>query len=163
CSAASTIGCESACRTRSPRALRNPPGHEAGRRHSSMKRVAERLMLLAIAVGAASCQYASPFSCRQEPPDPKRPAPDSFRVAFAPSRGRLDVMARKAWAPIGVDRFYTLVQNKHFDDVRFFRVIQGFVAQFGMSGDPRVTEDWKRRCMADEPVKHTNSRGTMSF
>jgi cyclophilin family peptidyl-prolyl cis-trans isomerase len=128
-----------------------------------MKRAAERLMLLAIATISASCQYASPFSCRQEAPDPKKPAPDSFRVAFQTSRGQFDVMARKAWAPIGVDRFYTLVQNKYFDDARFFRVIRGFVAQFGMSGDPKVFDAWKRRCMADEQVQHSNARGTVSF
>ena len=128
-----------------------------------MKRAAERLILLVLATVAASCQYASPFGCRQMAPDPKKPAPDSFRVAFQTSRGQFDVMARKAWAPIGVDRFYTLVQSKYFDDVRFFRVVKGFVAQFGMSGDPKVMDEWKGRCMADEPVQHTNSRGTMSF
>jgi peptidyl-prolyl cis-trans isomerase A (cyclophilin A) len=128
-----------------------------------MKRAAGRLTLLAIATIAVSCQYASPFSCREEAPDPKKPAPDSFRVAFQTSRGQFDVMARKAWAPIGVDRFYTLVQNKYFDDVRFFRVIRGFVAQFGMSGDPKVFDAWKRRCMADEQVQHSNARGTVSF
>ena len=128
-----------------------------------MKRAAERLLLLAVATMAVSCQYASPFGCRQEAPDPKKPAPDSFRVAFQTSRGQFDVMARKAWAPIGVDRFYTLVQNKYFDDIRFFRVVKGFVAQFGMSGDPKVFDEWKRRCMADEQVQRSNARGTVSF
>jgi len=120
-------------------------------------------MLVVIATGATSCGLASRFSCQQEAPDPKKPAPDSFRVVFETSKGKFDVMARKAWAPIGVDRFYTLVQTKYFDDVRFFRVVKGFVAQFGMSGDPRATQDWQRRCMADEPVQHSNSRGSVSF
>ena len=128
-----------------------------------MKRAAERLLLFVLAAGAVSCRYASPFGCRQEAPDPKNPAPDSFKVAFETNKGRFDVMARKAWAPIGVDRFYTLVQSKYFDDVRFFRVVKGFVAQFGMSGQPKLTEDWQRRCMADEPVQHSNTRGSMSF
>ena len=128
-----------------------------------MKRGAARLMLLVLATGVMSCRYASPFGCRQEGPDPSKPAPDSFRVAFATSKGQFDVMARKAWAPIGVDRFYTLVQSKYYDDVRFFRVVNGFVAQFGMSGDPKLTDEWQRRCMADEPVQHSNSRGTVSF
>ena len=128
-----------------------------------MRRAAGRLMLMVIATGATSCGLASRFSCQQEAPDPKKPAPDSFRVAFETSQGKFDVMARKAWAPIGVDRFYTLVQTKYFDDVRFFRVVKGFVAQFGMSGDPKATQDWQRRCMADEPVQHSNSRGSVSF
>lgn len=127
-----------------------------------MKTAARRLMLLVAAIGTTSCRY-SPFSCRQETPDPKAPVPDSFRVAFQTSKGQFDVIARKSWSPIGVDRFYTLVQNKYFDDVRFFRVVDGFVAQFGISGDPKVTKDWERRCIADEPVQHTNSRGTISF
>lgn len=127
-----------------------------------MKIAVQRLLLLAATIATSACHY-SPFSCRQESPDPKRPAPDSFVVAFETSKGRFDVMARKSWAPIGVDRFYTLVQNKYYDDVRFFRVVKGFVAQFGMSGQPKVTEEWQRRCMADDSVHHTNSRGTMSF
>jgi peptidyl-prolyl cis-trans isomerase A (cyclophilin A) len=127
-----------------------------------MKTAATRLVLLLVAMAATSCSY-SPFSCRQEAPDPKAPAPDSFRVAFETSKGRFDVMARKSWAPIGVDRLYTLVQSKYFDDVRFFRVVSGFVAQFGMSGQPTVTKDWERRCIADEPVHHSNLRGAISF
>jgi len=126
-----------------------------------MKRV-RRLTLLVVMIGAASCHYPS-FGCRQEEPDPKKAAPDSFRVAFETSKGRFDVMARKSWAPIGVDHFYTVLQNKYYDDARFFRVVKGFVAQFGMSGDPKMTEEWQRRCIADEPVHHSNTRGTLSF
>lgn len=121
-----------------------------------------RLTLLAVMTGVASCHY-SPFGCRQEASDPKNPAPDSFRVAFETSKGRFDVMARKSWAPIGVDHFYTILQNKYYDDARFFRVVKGFVAQFGMSGQPKMTEEWQRRCIADEPVQHSNTRGTLSF
>jgi len=127
-----------------------------------MRTPARRLLLMAFAVGATSCAHW-PFGCRQETPDPNVPVPDSFRVAFETSKGRFDVMARKSWAPIGVDRFYTLVRNKYYDDVRFFRVVKGFVAQFGMSGDPKLTEAWRLRCIADEPVKHSNTRGTISF
>lgn len=110
-----------------------------------------RLMLLVVMIGAASC-HSSPFGCRPESPDPTNPAPDSFRVAFETSKGRFDVMARKSWAPIGADHFYTILQNKYYDDARFFRVVKGFVAQFGMSGEPKKTEEWQQRCIADEPV-----------
>jgi peptidyl-prolyl cis-trans isomerase A (cyclophilin A) len=122
----------------------------------------QRLALLVVMAAATSCRYA-PFGCRQESPDPKQSAPDSFRVAFETSKGRFDVMARKSWAPIGVDHFYTVLQNKYYDDARFFRVVKGFVAQFGMSGEPKMTEEWQRRCIADEPVHHSNTRGTLSF
>lgn len=91
------------------------------------------------------------------------PVPDSFLVRFETSRGPVDVMARKSWAPIGVDRFYTLVQNHYYDETGFFRVVKGFVAQFGLSRDPKLTDAWRIRALADEPVKHSNTRGTLSY
>ena len=125
--------------------------------------VIPRLALLAIVtLGTASC-IPWPFGCRQERPDPSVAVPDSFRVAFETSRGRFDVMARKNWAPIGVDRFYTLLKSHYYDETRFFRVVRNFVAQFGMSGDPRVSEAWRVRCIADEPVRHANARGTIAY
>ena len=90
-------------------------------------------------------------------------APDSFVVAFETSRGRVDVMARKEWAPIGVTRFYELIAEKHFDGARFYRVLRHYIAQFGLSGDPTVDRAWRGRRIEDEPVKHTNARGTVSF
>lgn len=114
-------------------------------------------------VGCLSLAACLPsFGCKAESPNPNT-APDSFVVAFETSRGRFDVMARKDWAPIGVYRFHELVSAGYFDDARFFRVIEGFMAQFGLSGDPEVNKKWKSRCIADEPVKHQNVRGAMSF
>ena len=95
--------------------------------------------------------------------NPNQPVPDSFLVRFETSRGPVDVMARKSWAPIGVDRFYTLVQNHYYDEAGFFRVVKGFVAQFGLAADPRVTNAWRIRAIADEPVKHGNTRGTLAY
>ncbi len=89
--------------------------------------------------------------------------PDSFVVRFETSGGAFDVMARKAWAPNGVDRFYTLVRDRYYDGARFFRVVKDFVAQFGLAADPRLTSAWRIRAIADEPVKHTNARGTISY
>jgi peptidyl-prolyl cis-trans isomerase A (cyclophilin A) len=92
-----------------------------------------------------------------------RAAPDSFRVAFETSRGRFEAVAHRAWAPIGVDRFYDLVRRRYYDDARFFRVVPGFVAQFGLAGDPRVAEAWRTRPIPDEPVRQSNRRGRISF
>lgn len=110
---------------------------------------------LAICVGGASgCGYSG---------TPVAAVPDSFVVALETSRGRADVMVRKNWSPLGVGRFYDLVNEKHFDGGRFFRVLPNFIAQFGLSGDPAVDKAWNGRGIDDEPVKHTNSRGTLSF
>lgn len=96
-------------------------------------------------------------------PDANVAVPDSFVVRFETSRGPVDVMARKGWAPNGVDRFYTLVSNRYYDDARFFRVVKGFVAQFGLAAKPEVTAAWRVRAIADEPVKHSNTRGTIAY
>ena len=120
-----------------------------------------RLVALASLIGGGAC------AAHIRGPSPARAldvaVPDSFLVAFETSRGRFDVMARKNWAPIGVDRLYTLVRARYYDDARFFRVVKDFVAQFGLAADPKLTAAWKLRCIADEPVKHTNSRGTIAY
>jgi peptidyl-prolyl cis-trans isomerase A (cyclophilin A) len=120
-----------------------------------------RIVLASIALcGTAAC--VPRFGCKAETPNPNT-APDSFVVALETSRGRVDIMARKHWAPIGVHRFHTLVNDKHFDDARFFRVLEDFVAQFGLAGDPKANDAWASRCLADEPAKHANTRGTLTF
>lgn len=91
------------------------------------------------------------------------PAPDSFKVAFETSKGHFTVVAHRDWAPHGVDRFYHLVQLGFFDDARFFRVLSGFMAQFGMNGDPRVSAAWERLTIPDDPVKQSNKRGMVTF
>ena len=90
-------------------------------------------------------------------------APDSFLVAFETTRGRFDVMARTQWAPIGVERFYELVHRRFYDSVYFHRVVKGFVAQFGMNGNPDVGRAWATRRLLEDPVRQSNKRGTISF
>jgi peptidyl-prolyl cis-trans isomerase A (cyclophilin A) len=115
----------------------------------------------------AALAAVAPASCRSigggARPDANVAVPDSFVVRFETSRGPVDVMARKSWAPNGVDRFYTLVSNRYYDDARFFRVVKGFVAQFGLAAKPEVTAAWRGRAIADEPVKHSNTRGTIAY
>lgn len=86
-----------------------------------------------------------------------------FHVEFETSCGRFTVAAHRPWAPRGVDRFHDLVESGYFDGARFFRVIEGFMAQFGISGDPRVSALWQRRRIADDPVVESNTRGRVSF
>lgn len=92
-----------------------------------------------------------------------RTAPDSFRARFETSEGEFVVLVRREWAPRGADRFYNLVRNGFYDGVRFFRVLDGFVAQFGIHGDPRVFAAWREAAIRDDPVVASNVRGTLSF
>jgi peptidyl-prolyl cis-trans isomerase A (cyclophilin A) len=90
-------------------------------------------------------------------------APASFRVRFETTRGSFVVAVTRAWAPLGADRFYNLVQAGFFDDAGFFRVVPGFVVQFGLSADPRVNAAWDAARIADDEVKQTNRRGRLTF
>lgn len=93
----------------------------------------------------------------------ERAGPDSFVVAFATARGTFDVMVRRPWAPHGADRVFFLVSNRFYDGVRFFRVVPGFVAQFGLHGDSAVTAAWRTRRIADDSVRASNTRGMLTF
>ena len=92
-----------------------------------------------------------------------RAAPDSFRVELETSRGPITVVARRAWAPRGVDRFYYLTRHGYYDSTYFFRVIENFVAQFGISGNPSINAAWENRRIRDDSVRHSNTRGTLAF
>lgn len=90
-------------------------------------------------------------------------APDSFRVKFETSKGSVVVAVTRAWAPKGADRFYELVDVKFFDGARFFRVVPGFVAQFGINDKPKVNEAWDAKRIDDDTVKASNTKGTLTF
>ncbi|HEX2781190.1 MAG TPA: peptidylprolyl isomerase [Gemmatimonadaceae bacterium] len=90
-------------------------------------------------------------------------APDTFRVRFATSRGPFVVEAVRAWAPNGADRFYALARSGFFDENRFFRVVPGFVAQFGLNPEPKRNTAWDERKLADDAVRQSNVRGTIVF
>ena len=91
------------------------------------------------------------------------PAPDVFRVKFETSKGTFIVECHRDWAPRGVDRFYNLTRAGFFDDSRFFRVRAGFIAQFGIPGDPRVAAVWQAQAMPDDPVRQSNARGFVAY
>ena len=90
-------------------------------------------------------------------------APEVFSANFDTSAGAFVVEVHRAWAPHGADRFYNLVKNGFFDDVRFFRVISNFMVQFGINGDPAVSSPWRSARIPDDPVKESNKRGHMTF
>jgi len=90
-------------------------------------------------------------------------APATYDVAFKTTKGTFVVTVHRAWAPLGADRFYNLVQARFFDGDEFFRVVTGFVVQFGMSPYPAVSSAWQNADIKDDPVKQTNAPGTISF
>lgn len=90
-------------------------------------------------------------------------APATFTVRFETSRGEFQVEVQRAWAPQGADRFHELVTQGFFDDQRFFRVIDGFVVQFGIHGDPKVAAEWRGKRILDDPVRSSNTRGSLTF
>lgn len=90
-------------------------------------------------------------------------APAEYRVRLQTSAGDVVVQVYREWAPLGADRFYNLVRNGYYDDTRIFRVVEGFMAQFGISGDPTLEYQWRNSTIRDDPVRTTNSRGRVTF
>ncbi len=95
--------------------------------------------------------------------EPKVVVPEVFRVKFQTSQGDFVVEARRAWAPHGVDRFHELLRMRYFDQSRFFRVVPGFIAQFGVHRDFDVHGKWREYFIADDPPQQKNLRGTLAF
>ena len=126
-------------------------------------RIRARLVSLSLTSLVAVAACFSSLTGSHGGPELDVAVPDSFIVHFETSRGGFDAMARRAWAPNGVDRLYTSVRDHYYDGARFYRVVKDFVAQFGMAADPRVTAAWRIRAIADEPVHHSNTRGTISY
>jgi peptidyl-prolyl cis-trans isomerase A (cyclophilin A) len=90
-------------------------------------------------------------------------APASFKVQARTTRGDFVIQVTRAWAPNGADRFYNLVKAGYYSDIAFFRVIAGFMAQFGIHGDPRVSAVWREARITDDPVAQSNTRGRLTF
>jgi peptidyl-prolyl cis-trans isomerase A (cyclophilin A) len=128
------------------------------------------LLLLALQLTFVACKDKTPPPPPSEAAVPTLPlpaadaaAPDSFRVKFATSKGDFTVDVTRAWAPRGVDRFYRLVNDGYFKDLRFFRVLPGFMAQFGMSGNPALSAKMDSLRIPDDPVTQSNKRGMVTF
>jgi peptidyl-prolyl cis-trans isomerase A (cyclophilin A) len=90
-------------------------------------------------------------------------APKVFKAKFQTSRGDFVVEVHRDWAPNGADRFYNLVRGGFYDDTRLFRAIDGFMVQFGISGDPAVNTTWQEQDVPDDPVTQSNKRGFVTF
>ena len=121
-------------------------------------RLAATITLLAFA--GAACGEKAPSRARKVAVGP---APDSFQVSIESTRGTFEVEVIRAWSPRGADRFRDLVAEAFFDESAFFRVLPGFVAQFGVNDDRKRNEQWDAKPVHDDSVKHSNTRGTLVF
>jgi cyclophilin family peptidyl-prolyl cis-trans isomerase len=140
-----------------------------------MRRLFLSSSLVLCAVGFVSAQTAAP----KPAPKPAAPAanklltpasltakaPETYKAKFDTSKGAFVVEVHRDWAPLGADRFYNLVRNGFYNNVRFFRVLNGFMAQFGMSGTPAVQKVWggSAQNLRDDQVKQSNKRGYITF
>ena len=98
----------------------------------------------------------------KEPRKPEKP-PEVYRVKFETTKGDVLIEVTREWAPYGADHFFDLVQVGFYDGARFFRVVRGFVVQFGINGDPDVQRPWGQIQIPDDPVKQSNKTGFISF
>ena len=97
------------------------------------------------------------------PSHAKLKAPKSYKVALSTTRGEIQIEVTRSWAPRGADRFYNLVRMGFYTRVAFFRVIKGFMTQFGIHGDPAIARIWRFATIKDDKVKQKNQRGMVSF
>ena len=119
-------------------------------------------LILLFAVACAPSQDAPPLD---DPDDPRwsEPAPAAYRATFETSKGTFVVEVHREWAPVGADRFYHLIRAGFLDDSRFYRVVEDFIVQFGLPGDPTVTAHWLDRTIPDDAVRSSNVRGAISY
>ena len=96
-------------------------------------------------------------------PDMNMNAPATYQARFETSKGAFVVEVHRAWSPNGADRVYNLVRNGFYDGARFFRVLDGFMAQFGIGGDPAIQTHWRTASIPDDPVIESNTRGRVTF
>ena len=121
------------------------------------------LVALASVVVAGQAANLDKASKLRNPAALTEQAPATYTANFDTSKGTFVVTVHRDWAPLGADRFYNLVKNGFYDDVRFFRVIEGFMVQFGIHGTPAIQSAWRNAQIKDDPVKQSNKRGFITF
>jgi cyclophilin family peptidyl-prolyl cis-trans isomerase len=118
----------------------------------------KKLFLLSILVFAFSCSdklFKEKWTTKQ--------APEYFKARFETTQGNFDIEAKREWSPEGVDRLYQLIESEFYTDVAIFRVVPGFVAQFGIHNDTILNQSWTKYKVNDEPTIEKNYKGSISF
>jgi len=118
-------------------------------------------MFLAASAGSAAAQVN--MEKLMNPAQLNETAPAKFQVKFDTSKGEFTVEVTREWAPNGADRFYNLVKNGFYDNCKFFRAIEGFMVQFGINGNPKISAVLRNARIKDDPVKKSNTRGYITF
>src|SRR5262245_16949250 len=128
-----------------------------------LQRIVYGAVAAVLAGASAFAGQANKTAKLQTPASLTEQAPAEYKVNFDTSAGAFVVQVHRDWAPLAADRFYNLVKNGFYDDVRFFRVVPNFMVQFGMHGNPAVTRAWSGVPMKDEPTKQSNKKGYITF
>ncbi len=141
------------------RGLRGP----ATRMKGPVKRIVSVFFAVLAAISTSAPIAAATDPALLKPPALNAKAPARYDVAFKTTAGNFEVAVTRAWAPHGADRFYNLVKHGFFSGAAFFRVVPGFVVQFGLSPDPAVNKAWSSASIADDSVAQSNRAGYLSF
>ena len=118
-----------------------------------MKTVAGLLLLLTVVATFLNSAIA----------DEAQKAPETYKVLFETSGGDFVVEVHREWSPNGADRFHKLIESGFYDDCRFFRVVPGFMVQWGINGDPEIQKNWVDATIKDDRVVKSNKRGFMTY
>src|ERR1700733_4706386 len=133
-----------------------PASKSAAPAGAASKGAASKAGTPAAGASAAKPSLLSPASLHAK-------APDVFKVQFTTTKGDVVLEVHRDWAPLGADRFYNLVKNGFFTNTAFFRVVPGFMVQFGLAANPAVNKAWETANLKDDPVKQSNKRGMLTF
>jgi peptidyl-prolyl cis-trans isomerase A (cyclophilin A) len=121
------------------------------------------IVFLALLLGAPVSAALAQTGNLGNPAALNEKAPAVYKARFDTSKGAFVVEVHRDWAPNGADRFYNLVKNGFYNDTRFFRVINGFMVQFGINGDPTIAAPWREAKIQDDAGKQSNKRGYITF
>lgn len=121
------------------------------------------LLTATLLFGAVSAYAPAMAANLSDPASLKERAPNEYKAKFVTSKGTFVIQVQRDWAPNGADRFYNLVKSGFYNDARFFRVIDGFMVQFGINGNPDLSAIWREARIPDDPVRESNDRGTVTF